>query len=217
MRAVEICDGVQVHLDWRRLQLSKEEGISICLRCPHTTHLTQGEDTVHFGVFKTLFERRKAEVLTAKRLGPGGGGGDPNAALVPNDFMTCAKDAWEQAFSEANVVSAWAKNGLWPFTMKPYWDLLQEERRLSSGRQVKADVRALGINAANVLGAGAAGSRPARTSREESEDGSVGEDEDVDAARGRQRECGHDAEQRKGVRPSGASCGGKISRFPGAK
>ena len=66
-RAVEIYDSVQVHLSWIRLQLSKEAGVSIILHVHHTSHLTQGEDALHFQVFKTAFDRRKAEAITEMR------------------------------------------------------------------------------------------------------------------------------------------------------
>lgn len=40
--------------------------------------------------------------------------------------MTCLREPWEKAFSAENVESAWAMDGIVPFTRKPYWDLRLE-------------------------------------------------------------------------------------------
>ena len=58
-QGVEFCDDCQVHLSYKRLLAAKNAGLHACLRVPHTTSETQGEDTVLFGIFKTLFERAK--------------------------------------------------------------------------------------------------------------------------------------------------------------
>ena len=133
-RSVEVCDGTQVHLGHERLQRCVEAGLEVVIRLPHSTHVTQGEDTVHFGVLKNLYPKSKACVLTKKRVGDdvsesqqaGRLLGDPAAVLKPEDLMTCLREPWEKAFSAENVESAWAMDGIVPFTRKPYWDLRLE-------------------------------------------------------------------------------------------
>jgi hypothetical protein len=137
-RSVEVCDGTQVHLGHERLQRCVEAGLEVVIRLPHSTHVTQGEDTVHFGVLKGHYLKSKARVLTKKRVGDdvsesqqaGRLLGDPAAVLKPEDLMTCLREPWEKAFSAENVKSAWAMDGIVPFTRKPYWDLrLEWEKR----------------------------------------------------------------------------------------
>ena len=100
---MEFCDGGQVHLGYRRLKAALDAGLMVCLRPPHTTSVTQGEDTVHFGVFKPqlrlqkfLRQREKEEKCPAGQT----------ASLESTDFGVVVKGPWEQAFSHSNVLSA---------------------------------------------------------------------------------------------------------------
>ena len=125
-RSVEVCDGTQVHLGFERLQRCRQEGLDVVLRLPHSTHVTQGEDTVHFGVLKSLYPKRKQKVLEQKRFGgdvresqqAGAPLGNALAVLTPEDLMGCLRNSWEKAFSADNVASAWERDGIVPFTRK---------------------------------------------------------------------------------------------------
>lgn len=56
---VLICDGVGPHVSNEFIYRCKEKGIEVILRPPHTSHVTQNEDIVHFGLLKPLFEAAK--------------------------------------------------------------------------------------------------------------------------------------------------------------
>jgi len=209
-RSVEVCDGTQVHLGFERLQRCRQVGLDVVLRLPHSTHVTQGKGTVHFGVLKSLYQASRAKVLTRKRVGDdvrdslqaGELLGDPNAVLKPEDLIDCLRDPWEKAFSAENVKSAWAKDGIAPFTCKPYWDerLKCEARdgRIAEGAAATAGGggNALGGDEDGAAPAGGAGGQPregparrrnaprAEDSDSSDASGSSGEDEeDDDAAR----------------------------------
>jgi transposase-like protein len=47
-----ICDGHGSHLTVEFLQYAREKGFVIILRPPHTSHISQGEDVIHFRKFK---------------------------------------------------------------------------------------------------------------------------------------------------------------------
>ena len=130
-QGVEFCDGCQVHLSYKRLLAAKNAGLHVCLRVPHTTSETQGEDTVLFGIFKTLFERAKAEAHRELELCLPAG---KTAPLTMELFGRCLKGAWECAFSARHIESAWVHDGLNPFNRKCYWDAVMKERKLEAAR-----------------------------------------------------------------------------------
>ena len=57
--AVLIMDGHGSHFTLDLLEYCRGIGLHVVLRPPHTTHVLQGEDVAHFGVFKPLYQQRK--------------------------------------------------------------------------------------------------------------------------------------------------------------
>ena len=145
-RSVEVCDGVTVHLAAERLRLSREAGVHVVLRVPHSTHVTQGEDTVIFGPFKADYGLRKTQVMGELLLNPQAG----KTQLGPEDFPACFKQPWERAFRREKIKQAWAKDGVIPFTRRCMWELRAEEERrataaaaLTAREQGAAELRGL--------------------------------------------------------------------------
>ena len=125
-----ICYGHGSHFTFELLKHCQEIGLHILLRPPHTTHVLQDEDVVNFAVFKSHHQKTKQMALASKILHGEG------AQLSPADLLLCARDAWQNAFSKANFLKAWADTGLVPFTRKVYLDLLEDEERKETRYQV---------------------------------------------------------------------------------
>ena len=121
--AILIMDGHGSHFTFELLKHCRDIGLHILLHPPHTTHILQGEDVVNFAVFKSHHQKAKQVALASKLLHGG------VAQLSPADLLLCARDAWQNAFSQRNCLKAWADTGLVPFTRTVYFDLLEEEER----------------------------------------------------------------------------------------
>ena len=63
-----ICDGVLTHINLAVLEKMRAAGLRVVLRCPHTTHVTQTEDLVTFGVAKPEFRWLKSQVIIARMM-----------------------------------------------------------------------------------------------------------------------------------------------------
>ena len=118
-----IMDGHGSHFTLELLLYCRQIGLHILLRPPHTTHILQGEDVVHFGIFKPEYHRAKVTALAKKVLAG-------TYKLSVQDLLQVAKAPWEKAFNMHNGLKAWDAIGVSPFTMRVYWDLLaaQKER-----------------------------------------------------------------------------------------
>ena len=139
--AILIMDGHGSHFTFALLKHCRDIGLHILLRPPHTTHILQGEDVVNFAVFKSHHQKTKQMALASKILHGEG------AQLSPADLLLCARDAWQNAFSQANCLKSWADTGLVPFTRKVYFDLLKDK-----GEQRKETrATALGVDLASTV------------------------------------------------------------------
>ena len=120
--AILLMDGHGSHFTLELLEHCRAVGLHILLRPPHTTHVLQGEDVVHFGVFKPLYHQAKLMALAAAVL-------RGKYQLTAGDLLACARGPWEEAFSQHHCLRAWAKTGLVPFTRSVFWDLLENEQQ----------------------------------------------------------------------------------------
>ena len=64
--AVLIMDGHGSHFTLEVLRYCRSIGLVIVLRPPHTTHILQGEDVVHFAEFKPRYHQAKMIALAQK-------------------------------------------------------------------------------------------------------------------------------------------------------
>ena len=94
----------------------------ILLRPPHTTQVLQGEDVHGFGLFKKEYRSAKQTLLSSRfkelerrlRLNISTAGFVVD--LLWEDMMGLVKDPWEHAFTRDNILLAWARIGVSPFT-----------------------------------------------------------------------------------------------------
>ena len=114
---VLIMDGHGSHFTLELLTYCRQVGIVIVLRPQHTTHILQGEDLVHFAVFKPAYHNTKMTALGKKIFKKGA------YRLTAADLLKVAKKAWEDAFSPDNCLKAWRVIGVSPFTQNVYWEL----------------------------------------------------------------------------------------------
>ena len=131
--AVLIMDGHGSHFTLELLTYCRAIGLHVVLRPPHTTHILQGEDVVHFAVFKPKYHQAKMVALAAKIFGT------RTYKLTASDLLKVAKGPWEEAFSLAQCQKAWAAIGIYPFTQGVYWDLLEKEEA-SRTKAVRANI-----------------------------------------------------------------------------
>ena len=118
--AVIIMDGHGSHFTLELLDYCRSIGLHIVLRPPHTTHVLQGEDVEHFGVFKPMYQQKKM-LLMGSRVFSG------KTRLSAGDLLLCAKEAWERAFDLEHSLKAWAKIGVSPFNRCVFWELRKAE------------------------------------------------------------------------------------------
>ena len=120
--AVLIMDGHGSHFTLDLLTYCRQIGLHIVLRPPHTTHLLQGEDVVHFRYLKEEYHQAKLVLLARKVL-------SGSCRLTTAELLQAAKTPWENAFSQQRVLDAWRLIGISPFTQCVYWSLLNSEVR----------------------------------------------------------------------------------------
>ena len=119
---VLLCDGHGSHLRYECVEYAAENNIMILLRPPHTSHIVQGEDVHGFGLLKREFneaKERKQNSLFARALRIQKDGGivhQKDRELQWYHLMPLICTPWEKAFSKANILTAWAKIGVSPFT-----------------------------------------------------------------------------------------------------
>ena len=94
--AVLIMDGHGSHFTLDMLRYCRSIGLHIVLRPPHTTHILQGEDVVHFLVFKGKYHQAKLIALGRKIFAHG------SYRLTAADLLQAAKAPWEEAFNFDN-------------------------------------------------------------------------------------------------------------------
>jgi hypothetical protein len=127
-KRVILCDGLGTHTIKSVLQLCRSNRTELSVRVQHTSHVCQNEDIKNYRCLKPKLRKSVSEALAAKMASGQLGG------LTNRDLMTCMKGPWEESFTKAVNVSGWLEAGLIPFTMKPYWKVLFEERRAARVR-----------------------------------------------------------------------------------
>ena len=124
--ALLLMDGQGSHFTLELLRYCRTIGLHVLLRPPHTTHILQGEDVVHFHVFKGKYHQAKLLALGKKIFAQG------SFRLTAADLLAVAKGPWEEAFSVENCAKAWARIGISPFDQRVYWDLLEKEKKATA-------------------------------------------------------------------------------------
>ena len=144
-RYILTLDGHSSHLTPEFVRLCKDNYIDLVLRIPHTTHWTQPEDLLNFGVFKRILSKLISE-LQAKMIIKSSfqKNGNVEHQVGFKDWNVLVPDAWTRAFTPKNNRSAWEMAGIVPFTRKPLqavyrqeYDAAQHEKRRLNKAYVK--------------------------------------------------------------------------------
>ena len=104
-RRLLIVDGHSSHVNMEFLNWAHNERILILVLPPHSTHRLQPLDVVMF-LPLSQFYSQELQKLMAEGLG----------FVTPTKrvFFTLFKKAWDRAFTEKNINSAFLKTGIWP-------------------------------------------------------------------------------------------------------
>jgi len=100
-----IVDGHSSHVNMAFIDWADKHGIIILILPPHTTHRLQPLDV---GLFQPLSTYYSTEL---NQLMQDSGG---TVSMSKSFFWPLFKRAWDQAFTEENIQSAFRKTGIWP-------------------------------------------------------------------------------------------------------
>ena len=139
--AIVICDGHYAHVVDEVLDTCAALGILMVLLPPHCTHLLQGEDLYHFGVFKGSFRVARAEAEAAIQLAAGWfikmhTHEGVAASFGQREFWYAVRAAWEGAWTKEAVDKGLRMQGLVPFNRAPLWKHFPRHERVKPTRSV---------------------------------------------------------------------------------
>ena len=144
---VLICDGHGSHLTWELIQWATEHHIMILLRPPHTTAVTQGEDVWGFGLFKTAYVSAKEALFTERSMAfdeatiNGQSTKHLSKDLHWSDLMNLVREPWQNAFSRTNVLTAWKKIGIYPWTRCVEHTLRAKEEKIQKSIETRNELK----------------------------------------------------------------------------
>jgi hypothetical protein len=101
-----LLDGHGSHMTIQFLDWCQSNRILVAVYPPHSTHRLQPLDVSLFAPLATFYSQGLDEHV---RLSEG------LIGVTKRDFLGLFWPAWQQAFTEANVISEWSKTGLCPF------------------------------------------------------------------------------------------------------
>ena len=120
-----ICDGCYAHTVDEVLEICAAMGILMVILPPHCTHILQGEDLYHFGVFKGAFRVERAEIEAMKQLAAAWFiklfENGVATSFGQREFWYAVKEAWKGAWTKQAVEKGFKMQGLVPFNRAPLW------------------------------------------------------------------------------------------------
>ena len=123
--AMVICDGCYAHTVDEVLEICAAMGILMVILPPHCTHILQGEDLYHFGVFKGAFRVERAEIEAMKQLAAAWFiklfENGVATSFGQREFWYAVKEAWKGAWTKQAVEKGFKMQGLVPFNRAPLW------------------------------------------------------------------------------------------------
>ena len=137
--AIVICDGHYAHVVDEVLDICAAMGILMVLLPPHCTHVLQGEDLYHFGVFKSAFRVARAEAESAIQLAAGWfikmhTHEGVAVSFGQREFWHAVRAAWEGAWTKEAVGKGLRMQGLVPFNREPLWTHYPQHARVKPTR-----------------------------------------------------------------------------------
>ena len=100
-----IVDGHSSHVNMAFVDWADQHGIILLILPPHTTHRLQPLDV---GLFQPLSTDYSLELNQLMNDGAG------HVSMSKSFFWPMFKRAWDKAFTEDNIQSAFRKSGIWP-------------------------------------------------------------------------------------------------------
>ena len=100
-----IVDGHSSHVNMAFVDWADQHGIILLILPPHTTHCLQ---LLNVGLFQPLSTYYSIELDTIMNDSAG------TISMTKSFFWPLFKRAWDKAFTEANIQSAFRKAGIWP-------------------------------------------------------------------------------------------------------
>jgi len=124
--AMVICDGCYAHTVDEVLEICATMGILMVILPPHCTHILQGEDLYHFGIFKGAFRVERAEIEAMKQLSSSWfikcfNNSGVAVSFGEREFWYAVKEAWKGAWTKQAVEKGFKMQGLVPFNRAPLW------------------------------------------------------------------------------------------------
>lgn len=122
-------DGHGSHINLPFLQECEKRNISVCAYPPHSTHRLQPLDISLFSPLSTYYSQALDEFLTTTQF---------LCRMTKRQFYKLFKQAFEKAFTEANIKSGWRKSGLHPFDPQAVLSQLSTNLETSTSRPTTA-------------------------------------------------------------------------------
>jgi len=106
-RRLLIVDGHSSHVNMGFLDWANEHCIIVYIMPPHSTHKLQPLDV---GLFNPLATAYQKELNNLMHIGKG------MVSMTKRLFYPMFRAAWIEAFTEKNILYAFKKTGIWPYT-----------------------------------------------------------------------------------------------------
>ena len=119
-------DGHGSHVNMKFLNWCERHRILVAIYTPHSTHRLQPLDV---SVFVPLAHRHSQGLVNLIRPSEG------RTTRSKRDFFAIFWPAFEQAFTEKNIASAWSKTGILPFDPQKVLSIFSTADEDTSGRQ----------------------------------------------------------------------------------
>jgi hypothetical protein len=137
--AMVICDGCYAHTVDEVLEICATMGILMVILPPHCTHILQGEDLYHFGIFKGAFRAQRAEIEAMKQLSSSWfikrfNNSGVAVSFGQREFWYAVKEAWKGAWTKQAVEKGFKMQGLLPFNRAPLWKNFPNHERTEPQR-----------------------------------------------------------------------------------
>ena len=137
--AMVICDGCYAHTVDEVLEICATMGILMVILPPHCTHILQGEDLYHFGIFKGAFRVQRAEIEAMKQLSSSWfikrfNNSGVAVSFGQREFWYAVKEAWKGAWTKQAVEKGFKMQGLLPFNRAPLWKNFPNHERTEPQR-----------------------------------------------------------------------------------
>lgn len=111
-RVLLLLDNHKSHVNIRTIQFARENGITLLTFPPHTSHRLQPLDVSVYGPFKARFKSEQNNWLVS----------NPGKTISIYNISALANKSFVESFSPKNLISGFAKCGIFPFNRDTFSD-----------------------------------------------------------------------------------------------